>query len=251
ICWLDVDISSIKYEDKIAVQCLLVDSTESRLAHQKILSISNRLAKVEETERHQLADILHDSVGENLTALSIALNVIKTQLNTHPVEELQERINDCLELVRQTGERTRSLMYDLHPVGLEEDGVLGALQIYCAHIAYRSNIKITIQPEELIFRFPETIEIALFRIAQEALNNVVKHAHARQVLINFRVEAEKIYMLVKDDGDGFDTDLLKKLAKQSHWGILSMQERAESAGGLLKVESKVGCGTSIIVEVPF
>ena len=251
IRWLDVDISRISFQDQDAVQCIIVDSTEQHLAHQQIISISNRLAKVEEIERRQLAEVLHDRIGENLTALSIALNVAKNQLSTHTAEELKARLDDCLELVRQTGERTRSLMYDLHPLALEEDGIIAALQIYSAHIAYRSNIHIDIQPEELIFRFPETIEIALFRIAQEALNNVVKHANARQVFIRFRVEPEKIYMLIKDDGDGFNPNVLKKLAKQSHWGILSMQERAEAVGGQLKVESKIGSGTSITVEVPF
>jgi two-component system sensor histidine kinase UhpB len=131
----------------------------------------------------------------------------------------------------------------------EDYGVLAALRWYGGQFAGRTGLKVTVQGEEPAPRLAPAKETALFRITQEALNNVAKHAHARQVMLYLHVVAERVWLTVTDDGAGFQPQSCLPVEGPAHWGLLSMREQAEAVGGSLEVESAPGQGTRLTVEV--
>ena len=225
------------------------DIRERKLAEQKLRVLTRRLAEVEETERRLLAQELHDRVGQNLTALNISLNVINNQLTTQPVKILRERLNDSMNLVSETMERIRNVMGELHPPALEDYGIMAALRFYSSQFEHRTGIRVDVQGIEPEPRLSGAIEMTLFRIAQEALNNVLKHSQADQTIIRLETFDNKTRFTIQDDGIGFDSHQTKPFNTRPAWGMMTMQERAETIGGELTVESSPGSGVCIIVEI--
>jgi signal transduction histidine kinase len=234
----------------------LRDITERRRAEealhqyaQRLRALAARLAEVAETERQRLARELHDQVGQNLTALGINLNIVRTQVGEEAVAE-RSRLDDSLSLVEQTAERIRDLMTGLRPPVLDDYGLLAALHWYSEQFARRTGIETRVEGSEPIPRLPPHVENALFRIAQEAFTNVAKHAQATQVSVTVRASDESVRLVVEDDGIGFDHVAQSRRSAEPAWGLLTMSERAEAVGGHCRVESSAGQGTRVSVEVP-
>ncbi len=211
---------------------------------EQLRALSAHLAEVQESERQRLARELHDQVGQNLTALGLNLNLVRSLLPSAE-EAVQGRLADSLSLVEQTTERIRNVMAELRPPVLDDYGLMAALRWYGEQFAFRSGIQVTVAGEEPNPRLPLAVEGALFRIAQEALNNVAKHARAGRVTVSLETTAEAVRMQVRDNGIGF-----ARRGRPGGWGLLSMQERAEAVGGTCRVESLPHRGTTVTVEVP-
>jgi ligand-binding sensor domain-containing protein/signal transduction histidine kinase len=229
---------------------------EQRVAErtQRLRTLAARLAEVEEAERQQLARELHDQAGQNLAVLGLSLKMVLAQLSTslesHEVAKLLcARLDDALELVNQTAQRIHNVMDNLRPPALEEYGLVAALRWYGTDFAARTNVCINLPEEALAPRLPAAIETAFFRVAQEALTNVARHAQASQVSVTLGVEGRTLRLVVADDGRGFDSQRPADPAEGPSWGLLSMAERAEAVGGRCRVESRPGAGTRVIVEV--
>jgi two-component system sensor histidine kinase UhpB len=141
-------------------------------------------------------------------------------------------------------------MADLRPPVLEDYGLLAALRWYGNLFSSRNQISTTVQGEEPDPRMGIDIEIVLFRITQEALTNIAKHAKASNVTMNFDIKDGRQRLVITDDGVGFDTGELYNYKEQTSWGMVTMFERAQSIGGSLFIESHPGGGTKIVVEVP-
>jgi len=152
-------------------------------------------------------------------------------------------------LVEQTTEDIRHIMANLRPPVLEDYGLLAALRWHGDLFASRNEISVTVEGEEPDPRMGIELEIVLFRIAQEALTNIAKHAKASNVTMNFSIKDGIQRLVITDDGVGFDTDELSKYKEQTSWGLVTMSERAQSIGGSLSIESPPGGGTQIIVGV--
>ncbi|MCI0396554.1 MAG: GAF domain-containing sensor histidine kinase [Chloroflexi bacterium] len=212
----------------------------------------SRLAEAEEAERRRLAQEIHDRLGQNLTALSIDLNLIKSLLR-HKEEHLLQiysRLDDSLALVEQTIEQMRTIVHELRPAVLDDYGLAPALRWHAQQFSERSSIPVQVWVETPTTRLPAAAETALFRIAQEALTNVAKHARARRVTVTLESTPTGARLCVTDDGVGFDpADLAGRKSGQSGWGLLIMHERAESVGGNLQIQATTNKGTAIIVEV--
>jgi signal transduction histidine kinase len=217
---------------------------------QRLRALSARLAEVTEAERQRLARELHDQVGQNLTALGINLNIMRTQMLEQTAAGVGSRLDDSLALVEHTAEQIRDLMANLRPPVLDDYGLVAALHWYGGRFARRTHIGIAVHGEEPVPRLAAHVENALFRIAQEALTNVAKHAQATQVWVTVEVDRGTLSLLVADDGIGFDTAHLAESNGDRGWGLLTMTERAEGVGGRCRVESSPGQGTQVIVEVP-
>lgn len=211
--------------------------------------LSRRLFEVEERERRRLARELHDRVGQNVTALGLNLNMVRSELPADVLQKMSPRLNDCESLLYYTAQLVRDIQIDLRPPGLDELGLVAALNEHARQVAARSSFKVTVSGTEPAPRLPPVAAITLFRIAQEALNNITKHARATEVSIALEASAEGVVLTVADDGCGFDPAARPEQATRS-LGMVSMRERAESIGGRLRVESAPGQGMRVIVEAP-
>jgi Rrf2 family protein len=216
---------------------------------QRLRDLGERLAQVSEAERQRLARELHDQVGRNLTALGINLNIVQAQMPADLLPAVRSRLEDSLSLVEQTTKQIRDVMADLRPPVLDDYGLFAALHWYAEQFAVRTGITVTVQGEEADDRLDPAVENALFRIAQEALNNVAKHAQASAATLALAVEGESLFLVVRDDGVGFDSLQLAERAGYRGWGLLTMNERAEAVGGHCSIESCPGRGTQVTVEV--
>jgi two-component system sensor histidine kinase UhpB len=217
---------------------------------ERLRSISAQLAEVEDLERQRLARELHDQVGQNLTALGINLNIIQMQIPENVSASVHFHLEDSLSLVEQTTERIRDMMADLRPPVLDDYGLVAALRWYAEKIARRIEIPISVIGEEPNPRLDSRIENALFRIVQEALTNVSKHAQASYVNISVSVDSDILRLTLVDDGIGFDPQNIIQPENGQGWGLLSITERAEAVGGQCKIISSPNQGTQVIVELP-
>jgi len=161
------------------------------------------------------------------------------------------RLRDSLGLVDGTLQTIEDVMAELRPPLLEEYGVGAALGWYGEEFAKRTNIAVKMEDlaRERNRQLPRDAAVALFRIAQEALNNVAKHAHAQHVWLRVEADATHMTLAVRDDGKGFDPKAPE--ARATRLGMTTMEERVTAAGGMLELESAPGKGTTLKAKVPF
>ncbi len=226
----------------------LFESVQNQRRH--LGTLTTRLAEAEEIERHRIAQVLHDRVGQNLTALGINLNLIRAFVEKGDTKEVQSRIDDSLDLVDGTTDRIRSVMADLRPPMLDDYGLVPTLEWYGEKFSQRSGIKLAIVAASDFPRQSPRIENTFFRIAQEALNNAAKHAEAGHVTLSLSLDDEVVRMVISDDGVGFDPSYSQEIDEEKFgWGLLTMNERAEAVGANCQIESRPGEGTRVIIEV--
>lgn len=216
----------------------------------RLHQMSMKLAETEETERQRLANELHDQVGQNLTALGINLNIIRSLMPENGNTVTFTRLDESLRLVDQITERIRSVMSDLRPPMLDDCGLIATLRWYSNQVSSRTGIFVTVKGEDRNLSLPSTVETALFRIAQEALTNVTKHAQATQVNISLLVENGVARLVIADNGIGFELMPETSFTGDRGFGLLIMKERAEAVNGRCWIESQLGSpGTQVITEV--
>lgn len=236
--------------DSVATMVHQADLLESLSLRQEQLRIlMRRLSEAEEAQRRSLARILHNQIGQSLTALGLNLNVVKSQLDAETAAMVDERLDDSLNLVGEMADHIRSMIADLRPPMLEDYGLVAALDWYSKKVSSRVDMDIAVASEQDDVRLPEKIEMALFRIAQEALTNTLKHAQASQITITVTLDGDVVRLVIADDGIGFDVNERPAPDDEQSWGLLNMRERAEAVGGRCHIESHPGEGTRIIVEV--
>jgi len=222
---------------------------ELKSSRKQLRALSAQMAEVEEAERKHLARELHDKVGQNLTALGINLNIIRSQMPKEAADLICSRLDDSLSLIEQTTLHIRDVMADLRPELLDDYGVMAALRLYAERFSVRTGITIKILGKELTPRLPSAMETILFRIAQEALTNVAKHARASKVNITLEEAAGMVQITIVDNGKGFDPAAFRQRGDTPGWGLITMKERAIALGGHLRIESAPRKGTTIIVEI--
>jgi signal transduction histidine kinase len=215
---------------------------------EQLRALTGRLAESQETERKQLALELHDRVGRNLTALGLNLHIIQAKVANHLPEDglVLARLDDSLALVEQTAECIRDVMANLRPPVLDDYGLVVALEWYVDQLTKLTGLIITVQGEKIVPRLAPPVENVLFRIAQEALTNVTKHAQAVEVTIKLVVDDETVKLIVIDDGIGFK---LTTRGERQGWGLITMTERALSINGHCQIVSAPGKGTQVTVKV--
>lgn len=234
--------------------CSVRDITGRRRAEAKLARytehlkrLSRRLVEVQEDERRLLCRELHDRTGQNLTAINLQLSLIRDQL-PREAAAIRARVEDAMTLVSSTLEAVRDVMADLRPPVLEDYGLLAALRWYGDIFARRTGLAVVIAGAGNAARLSKVAETALFRVVQEALNNVAKHAGATRIEVTLEHGEQHERLIVQDDGVGFDP--ASERPAGAGWGIISMEERTEAVGGVLQVDSAPGKGTRIVVEVP-
>jgi signal transduction histidine kinase len=213
----------------------------------RLQELSRRLVEVEESERRNINRELHDRVGQNLSALNLSLGIMRNTLAEGPPHEVSARLDDARMLLEITSKEVRDVMAELRPPALDEFGLVAALRDHCAAVAARLGLAITVEGKALDPRLPPTTETALFRIVQEALNNVGKHARAREVRVVLAESTGGVTLTVTDDGVGFDA--AQRVQAAPTYGIVTMHERAEAVGARLTIASTPGAGTRVAIGI--
>lgn len=215
----------------------------------QLRGLSQRLVQMQEGQFSRLAEELHDRVGQDMTAININLNILRTLLPREISEDAIARLADTEKLVIESIKRMRSTMTELRPPMLDQYGLTATLCWYGEQYQRRTEIQVNINDRYMKnARLPTEIEIALFRIAQEALNNVAKHANATCVDIELFEQSGDVMMAITDNGIGFDTKSQSSRNLQ-HWGVPLMQERARAINGKFLLRSVPGQGTQIVVQL--
>ena len=218
-----------------------------RASQEGYRALTRRLVRLQDQERRDMARELHDRVGQNLTAMRINMDIIRTRLAQHDDSAIRARAEDSMQLIESTFKAVQNVMYDLRPPMLDEYGLGASLEWYAKEFTERTGIRVeSFGAEDL--RMSPDVEIALFRIAQEALNNVARHSQAKNVRIELRQREAETVFSIQDDGVGFDVE--RDRPARVGYGLVTMRERAEAAGGALSTSSEKGHGTRITVTVP-
>jgi two-component system sensor histidine kinase UhpB len=212
-------------------------------------AMSARLNELEENTRRRLSHELHDRVGQSVTAMSLNLNLVRTRLMAIQQLDMVDRVDRCVRLVDDMAQQVRDVMVELRPPVLDDLGLFAALRWYGAHFAEQTGLLVQVEGAELPVRLPLIVETALFRVTQEALTNVVRHAHARRVTLTLESEPDSARLTIGDDGQGFSPQRPRGLSERPRWGLISMRERAETVGGTMRIASAPGQGTRVILEV--
>ncbi len=205
---------------------------EVQQQREELRALSRRLAEVQEVERKQLAWELHDRVGQHLTALDLNLNIIRTRLAEMPLKPdlIETCLDDSLILVDQTATSIRDVMASLHPPMLDDYGLAATLRWYGSQLAARTGFKLIVRDRPTLSRLAAPVENALFRIAQEALTNVAKHAQASKVTLKLEEKNGWVRMIVADNGRGFDSTGLAETNGRSGWGLMIISRPQQGAG---------------------
>jgi two-component system sensor histidine kinase UhpB len=216
----------------------------------QLTALSRRLVDVQEAERRKLSRELHDRVGQNLTALSINLDILRISLDEALHAEQRGRIDDSARLLERTADSIENVMSELRPPMLDDYGLLPALQWYAADFSKRTAIDVHVSGTEERERLAPEIEITLFRVAQEALTNVAKHAEASLVEIVLDQVDEQCEMSITDNGVGIGPTREGGNGKRPRLGMVTMRERAQAIGGRFQVRTMPGGGTQIAISIP-
>jgi signal transduction histidine kinase/ligand-binding sensor domain-containing protein len=217
-------------------------------AYERLTRLTRSLEAAKEDERRTIARELHDELGPSLTAVIINLQLLSEDRDPG---RRSRRIQDTIGLADRLVDRVRDLSLDLRPPLLDELGLVPALKGYLEAQASRAGIEIDVVEEVPTDELPPETEIAAFRVVQEAVTNVIRHADAVQVLVTVRQAGGGLELAVKDDGVGFDLHAtMERAAAGKAIGLLGMQERVRMLGGDIQIDSRPGRGTEIRVNLP-
>ena len=218
----------------------------SQHAEEMLQILSRQLLEAQENERRHIARELHDEIGQALTAVKINLQATQRTPDT-----LAAYVEDSISIVDRTLQQVRNLSLDLRPALLDDLGLVAALRWYVDRQAQRAGFTAQFVASPLETRPRADIETACFRVAQEALTNVMRHAQAQHVRVELRQHNTELYLLVRDDGKGFDVRTAQERAAQGvSTGLLGMQERVWLVSGQIEIESAPAWGTEIRARFP-
>jgi signal transduction histidine kinase len=213
-----------------------------RSSQDRYRALSRRLLELHERERRWLARELHDQLGQGLIAVSLTLDAVKDDLSPSS----SGRVPESMRVIEQMLEQVRTLAFELRPSALDDLGMVAALHRLVVRHGERTGVCANFRATPADLRAPAEIETAIFRIVQEALTNVARHARASHVEVTLAVQDDALVLAVQDDGVGFDVG--ERLS--TSLGLVGMSERAMLAGGKLEVESAPRAGTTLCARIP-
>jgi PAS domain S-box-containing protein len=255
IVYLETRAIPIMWKGRPAAQVVARDVTERKHANEalrnyaeRLQGMSRRLLEVEETARRNINRELHDRIGQNLSSLSLTLKLLRPKLSRNSRETADARLDAAQRLIETTTAQVRNLMTELRPPALDDYGLFAALRTYAESLRATTGLSISVKGGDVEPRLSPLVEMAFFRIAQEALANVAKHARASSVELSVTSAPDNVTLAVADNGKGFD--IARIGTKRASWGLSIMRERAEAVGAKLHIESARQRGTRIEVELP-
>jgi two-component system sensor histidine kinase UhpB len=224
-------------------------SEEAHERERRLSELLRQAVGAQEAERQRIARELHDSTGQSLTAVALGLRGMETMLLADPSaasEQMRELQSFCTGALREL----RRIIADLRPSQLDDLGLVAAVDWYVREFEDRSDVSTKLVIKGDPFRLPSEFETVLFRIAQEALTNVARHARAAEASVLLSFEPARVHLTISDNGRGFDPAEMIQRDQLAGWGLIGIQERALLLGGQCEIDSTPGGGTRIRVSVP-
>ncbi len=234
-------------KDKAQYQQLYL---QSQIMQRKLRVLTRQIISAQEEERKEISRELHDEVVQTLVGINVELSAL-SRGSAVSLEMLQDRIARTQRLVENSVNEVHRFARELRPAVLDDLGLIPALHAYSANLAARKKLKIHLTAFGGVEALGNTKRTVLFRVAQEALTNVVRHAQATQVGLTIRKVGGAIRMEVSDNGKAFQVEKVLLAKNFQRLGLVGMRERVEMVGGTLAVESTPGKGTTVRAEIPF
>lgn len=222
-----------------------VDITKRKLAEEAAHDLSGRMIGAQEAERARIARELHDDLSQSLALLSIQLEVLSGEADKPGT--IKKKVADLTSQIQGLSSDVHRISHELHPSKLSQLGLEAALRGFCREIAAANRFKVAFDAIDLPRSLPNDISLCLYRVTQEALQNIQKHSGASLASVKIEMGEDDICLTVSDNGCGFDPD---GTAGKDSLGLISMSERIRSLNGTLSIDSRESAGTKIIVRIP-
>lgn len=231
----------------VSIDALIIELNQT---NRQLKALSQHAINAQEDERKRIARSLHDDTGQALTMLIINLERIEDQIAPEALD-LKAKISDTRKLAARTLDDLRKIVYGLRPAILDDLGLIPAIRWYARSNLEAAGIQFNLDVPEDTLQLPTMLTTTLFRITQEAVNNIVRHSQASTASISLRQDQKEIYLQVEDNGLGFEHQQGPGEAIQlEQWGLLGIQERVALVGGEFNIASQPGKGTILQITVP-
>lgn len=222
---------------------------QARLMQEQLRQLSRQVLRAQEEERKRISRELHDVIAQTLTSINVRLATLKQEA-THDTKGLDRSITSTQRLVKRSVDIVHEFARELRPAALDDLGLIPALHSFMQDYAARTGIHTRLTAFAGVEALDDTRRTVLYRVAQEALTNVAKHAHASEVTVNIRQLAGAARMEIKDNGKSFEVEQVLRAQKGKRLGLLGMRERLEMVGGQFTIESAPGAGTTVMAQIP-
>ena len=228
------------------------DISERIQAEEKIRALTQEQIKVQEEERNRIARYLHDHVAQDLSTLKISFETLFDDPDKLTAEK-KKKLSEISQILQESISSVRDLSYDLRPAGIDQLGLVKTAYQLCQDFSQKNQVPVDFYSagiKELKLDFDTAIN--MYRLIQEGLNNIRKHARADKIIIRLVASSPNIILRIEDDGRGFDVaGRLSTALKEKRMGLSSMEERASLLGGKMDIKSRIGRGTRILIEIPW
>lgn len=231
-----------------AEAALRTNEAALKASHEQLQALTGRLLEAEERERRRLSRELHDDLNQKLAVLAVDLGALGRALRTSGSEEVERELRDMQTRIVRISDEVRTMAYQLHPSVLDHLGLAVALRSYCAEFAKREDMVVKFHHRNVNGFVTPEIASCIYRITQEALRNIAKHANTNRASVSLVRSATRVTLKIRDWGAGFRTDVVRL---RPSLGLTSMTERARQIGGELTIESSPGSGTTLTVHLPW
>lgn len=244
----EASVSKLTVAHKTTWTIILRDLTDRLRAEQQLHSLTTQLMTAQEEERRRISRELHDDINQRLALVAIEMGSLEANPPAS-VEEVRSAFQSLSQRLASISDDVRRMAYQFHPSVLDDLGLFAALQYLTDDISEKTGIKIILVQEEFADPLPKEIASCLYRITQESLANVTKHAQASRVELELTCDGQEITLSIRDGGVGFDLERVR--AHHGGLGLVNMRERVRSIHGRLEIQSQPGEGTHIMVNIPF
>jgi PAS domain S-box-containing protein len=248
-----VTANALRYENRLARMAIVIDHTEQEKAKDELIAttqqlreLASHLQDIREEERTYIAREIHDELGQQLTALKMDISLLNKKWNTED-EGVKKKLKGALDLIDTTINSVRKIAAQLRPSMLDDLGLAEAISWQSREFSNRTGIHVDCSVDVFIEKFSPAISIAVFRIFQESLTNITRHASATKVVCALQQKGKSLSLTIIDNGKGFD---INEQSKKRTLGLLGMKERAIMLNGKYCIETKPGKGTKVSVEIP-
>jgi len=227
-------------------------NVERHRSEESIKSLSGELIRIQEGERHRISRDLHDKVAQDLASLKIAIETLFRDIPVM-VQSHTHKTSKILQILEKSIQSVRKISYDLHPAGLDDMGIAVALEMLCNEYSEHHAIDIGFHAAGIEkLKIDSNTQINLYRIVQEGLNNICRHAEAKNVRLKLVAAYPNIILRMEDDGKGFEIEKrMRETVLEKRMGLKSIRERAHLLGGKARITSKKGQGTKVVIKIPF
>jgi len=223
---------------------LRVSESALLIAKKELEQVNEYLVSAIEDERTAIAFQVHDELGQSMTALKIDLSWVKHNMENK--DQAEKKLDKMVEMTNDVIRKVQRISSELHPVMLDDLGLVAAIEWYCGEFEERTGIPCQLSLDELTMENP-TISLAMFRILQEALTNVIRHANASSISIDLLNQSDTIILKIADNGQGIPAD---KPTSGKSFGIIAMRQRAQQCGGTIEFSSLSKKGTNLVIKIP-